>query len=98
MKRATLHTRNTAPGTLGARMATDGTAGRAEPAMVRRSIYTGRDAFTAFDRAVKDAYHERRGAVPQHAIIAALLEIAVAHLDELPQHLAAPRPTDREDD
>ncbi len=60
-----------------------------QPKLVRRSLYTRADALTRFFDTVRTEYHARQGAVPQHTIIAALLNIAAAHVDELPERLEA---------
>jgi hypothetical protein len=64
------------------------------PNLVRRSLYTRSDALTVFFDAVKAEFHARTGAVPQHTIIAALLNIAAAHVDELPERLEAQKRLD----
>ncbi len=60
-----------------------------QPTLTRRSLYTRADALTRFFDTVRTEYHARQGAVPQHTIIAALLHIAAAHVDELPERLEA---------
>jgi hypothetical protein len=60
-----------------------------QPKLTRRSFYTRADALTRFLETVRTQYHAREGAVPQHTIIAALLNIAAAHVDELPERLEA---------
>lgn len=59
------------------------------PKLTRRSLYTRTDALDRFFDSVRTEFHARQGAVPQHTIIAALLNIAADHIDELPERLEA---------